>query len=848
PNDTPTPARPERHLLTPSRLVGRADEVAQLDAAATRATELPRPVLALVSGDAGAGKTALAEAFTDHLTTRGWTTAWGTNPDTEGLPAAWPWHQLLDTLAARGHGHPPATPTDGDPLVARFHRHRAVGEHLAAVARRTPLLLVLDDLHQAGEETLALLVAVVTGSTAHPLLVIATHRTTDVPTALAGLLGRVARAEPTRVYLGGLPATAVPELVRATTGHDVDEATATAIHRRSGGNPFFVRELARLVESEGPDWAASVPPGVRDVVRHRLARLPEPAQAVLRRAAVVGTDLDLELLTALVGEDVLAPVETATDHGFLVERGPRRFRFAHALVRDTLYQDLTGSRRAHWHAATAEALKRLRPDEVDALAHHFLLADSPETDPRAAHYARAAAERAERRGAPHEAARLWEAALTAHDRSTADRSGPGHSTAGRFAADRSGTDAPATDPAPATTLAPTTPAATHPTPAATRLDLVMGLARTRAVTGDLARSRHHRAEAIALAEDLGDPDLTARVITAFDVPAVWTEHDDPPLAARIAATTERTLAALPADRTTTRARLLATLAVELRSTGGTRARTAAREAEALARSSTDPALLAFALNARFLQSFDRAGLAPDRARVGTELVDLAHRHDLVTFEVLGHLVLIQANSALADFTTADHHAAAADRLGRTHQLPLVRVFTDWYRALRTGVTGEPAEPAYRAAAARLAGTGMSGVDNGILPLALLCDRLQRGEPPIDDTDFGAYTPWCRPLLTQTETPIPDSPHDLLYEARTCLHAITAVRTNDRPAAERLHAALEPAANELAGAGSGMLTLRPVAHYLGDLAATLGRHRRAAEHREHALAVAERAGAPHWTAL
>ncbi|MFD7659578.1 BTAD domain-containing putative transcriptional regulator [Actinosynnema sp. NPDC059797] len=791
-------------------LVGRDDELAGLGGAAERAVERRRPVLVLVSGDAGAGKTTLAEAFAARLAARGWTTAWGANPDAEGLPAAWPWSQVLDSLAASGHGYPtgdgPAA--GGDPLVARFHWHRAVGAHLAGVARRAPLLLVLDDLHWAGEETLALLASVVTDSAAHPVLVVATYRTTDVPAALSDLLGRVARAEPTRLYLGGLPAAAVPELVRATTGRDVDAATASAIHRRSGGNPFFVRELARLAAAEGPSWAESVPPGVRDVVRHRLASLPEPVREVLRRAAVVGTDLDLELLTALAGPGVLDAAEVATRRGFLVERGPGRFGFAHALVRDTLHQDVSGSRRARWHAAAGEALERLRPDAVDALAHHFLLAESPGTDARAARYARAAAERAERRRAPHEAARLWRAALAAHDRA---------------AAHDHGEDDPAT-----------------------RLELVMGMVRTQAVTGDLDRARRHRAEALALAEGLGDPELTARVIGAFDVPAVWTDHDDPALARRIAEVTERTLAALPPDRTATRSRLLATLALELRATGGDRARAAAREAEALARESADPAVLAFALNARFMQSFHRAGLAPDRARTGAELVDLARRHDLVTFEVLGHLVLLQAHSALADFTAADRHAAAADRLGEDHRLPLVGVFTRWYRALRAAVAGRDAEAAYREAAARLAGTGMSGVDEGILPFALLCHRLQRGERPDPDADFGAYEPWCRPLF-EPAAHVPDSPRDLLYEARTCLHAVVAVRRADLAAAERLHADLEPAADELAGAGSGMLTLRPVAHHLGDLARALGRHRLAAGHYHHALAVAERAGAPHWVA-
>ncbi|WP_037303135.1 AfsR/SARP family transcriptional regulator [Amycolatopsis orientalis] len=772
------PEIPERPLI------GRDAELAGLEEAAARSR------LVLVSGDAGVGKTALAEAFSARLAARGWTTAWGSDPDDEGAPPAYAWTRILATLADAGYGvAPEAGPVTEDPLAARWRWHRAVASYLAGAA---PLLLVLEDLHWAGEETLALLTAVLT----EPVLIVATYRGTDPSARLTEFLGRAARHEPARIYLGGLPEAEVAALVRVTTGQDVDPETAAVLHRRTAGNAFFVRELARLLAAEGPAALDAVPPGVRDVVRHRTRALPDTVRSVLFRAAVIGTDVELDLLEALVGETALDAIETAARHGFLTETAPRRFRFAHALVRDTLYHDLSRSRRAREHGEVAVALENLHPDDVDALAHHFVL--SGEFADRAARYARIAAERAESRFAPTEAARLWDVALAAYDRSGA-----------------SGTEK--------------------------RLELIMGNARASAVSGDLGRARRYRAEALELAEKLNDPLLTARVIGAFDVPAIWTESDDPELASRLAAAVERTLAALPAGREAERCRLLATLAVELRNAGGHRAREAAEEAEALARRLGDPALLAFALNARFLHSFDRAGLAPRRAEIGGELLDLATRHRLVTFEVLGHLVLMQANSALAEFAAADRHVASADELGERYGVPLVGVFTRWYRAMRTAMTGPGGEAAYRAAAAGLAGTSMSGVDNGILALALHCDRLQRGLPRETDVkSYGAYESWCRPVL-----PIPDSPRDLLYEARTCLHAIVAIEHGDRAAMERLYAELMPAEGEIAGAGSGMLTLRPVARYLGDLATALGHADAAAGHYRRARAIAVKAGAPHW---
>nr|WP_234048767.1 BTAD domain-containing putative transcriptional regulator [Streptomyces liliifuscus] len=373
-----------------------------------------------------------------------------------------------------------------------------------------------------------------------------------------------------------------------------------------------------------------------------------------------------------------------------------------------------------------------------------------------------------------------------------------------------------------------------------RLESTVGLIRNLAVTGGdgLAEARRHRTAAVTAAEEFADPELTARVIGAYDVPAIWTRADDPAAARHIVAVAERTLTALsPGPHDTARCRLLATVALETRGAAGPRGPEAAREAEALARRLDDPALLAFALNGTFMQSFTRAGLAPRRDAIGAELVELAARHGLVTYEVLGHLIRLQARAALADLAAADTHAAAADRLAERHELPLVGVFTEWYGALRLSATGQPAraETAYRTAAARLDGAGMPGLERGLLPLALLCLRLTHGLPPDPDpapdpapdprADWGPHRPWAEPFTliaegrhTEARTALralPEPPHDLLYEAYCALEAEAALRLDDRSVLERARTRLRPAAAELAGAGSGLLTLGPVERYLTD---------------------------------
>ncbi|KZM71176.1 BTAD domain-containing putative transcriptional regulator [Nocardia terpenica] len=373
-----------------------------------------------------------------------------------------------------------------------------------------------------------------------------------------------------------------------------------------------------------------------------------------------------------------------------------------------------------------------------------------------------------------------------------------------------------------------------------RLESTVGLLRGLAVTGGrgLEAAREHRGVVIAAAEEIGDAELTARVIGAYDVPAIWTRSDDPGEAERIVAAAERTLIALPDSEShaSARCRLLATIALEMRGTRSPRGPEAARLAEETARRLDDPTLLAFALNGVFMQSCTRAGLAGRRDGIGVELIGLSERHGLSTFEILGHLIRIQARSALGDFATADRHAVAADRLAARHERPLTTVFTDWYRALRLSATGHlaAAETAYRAAATRLDGSGMPGVARGLLPLALLCLSLSDGTRSAQDAadeldphaEWGPYRPWIEPFLhirsgTRADAraalrALPEPPADLMYEALCCLEAAVALELDDPTAIARAYARLRPAAGEIAGAGSGLVTLGPVDRWLAAL--------------------------------
>lgn len=367
-----------------------------------------------------------------------------------------------------------------------------------------------------------------------------------------------------------------------------------------------------------------------------------------------------------------------------------------------------------------------------------------------------------------------------------------------------------------------------------RLRSTVDLLRSLALAGgeSLEAAQQQRIATIRAAEDLGDPHLTARVIGAYDVPAIWSRSDFPELAAQVVAAAERALAALPqADTDAARARLLATIAVESRGAAASdHSLSAANEAVRIARRLDNPPLLAFALNGLFMQTFYRTGLAAERDAIGRELIALASRHDLPAHELLGRLIRLQSCCAFGDVAGADEHARAADDLAERYDSPLIAVFTTWYRALRLVLTGRPAREiaeAYRAAAPLLDRSGMPGMQRGLLPLALLSVRVQHNRPLPEPgtTDWGSYTAWIEPLLLAESGDqdaaraalrgIPDPPRDHLAEALWSLVARAADRVNDAQTLERARAALPPARGELAGAQTGLLTFGPVDRALHD---------------------------------
>ena len=256
---------------------------------------------------------------------------------------------------------------------------------LRAVAAEHPLILVLDDLHWADGPTLLMLRHLVRATEGVPLLILATYRETEVDDAhpLGQALAELRRARALdTVALRGLGEQDVAELISSQAGRAAPATIARSIVDRTQGNPFFVEELLREVgtDRDFKDALTRIPESVKDLLLRRLRRLDEDAKRILTYAAVSGREFDLDVLEPVAGMSAerLAESLERTIAGHIVEESTRsigHYSFAHALIRETIYEQLSLTRRAQLHRQIGQAIEGLTGDrareQLGALAYHF---------------------------------------------------------------------------------------------------------------------------------------------------------------------------------------------------------------------------------------------------------------------------------------------------------------------------------------------------------------------------------------------------------------------------------------------------------------------------------------------
>jgi tetratricopeptide (TPR) repeat protein len=442
--------------------VGREQELKQLKSAFDGAVS-GNGALMMVVGEPGIGKTALCEQLSTYVTLRGGRTLVGHCYEEGSLSL--PYLAFVEALRSYvlsrevkelreelGTGAADVArivseirerlkvkprPQD-DPEEARYRLMQAVTAFLSSAATVQPLMVVLEDLHDADKGTLDMLMHVSRHLAGARLLIVGTYRDVEVDRShpLSAALAELRRVSAYgRVLLRGLNADEVRRMLEGIVREEVPWGLAESVHRQTEGNPLFVQEVVRYLAEEGlvtrkeGHWRTtrdtplemSIPEGLRDVIGKRLSLLSPECNRLLSIAAVIGREFPLDTLSGVadIKEDAFVDaLKEAVQLSVLEERsqvGVVRYRFTHAFFRQTLYEELIAPQRLQLHQQVARSLekqyeKRLKEHAAE-LAEHFSQSTDPADLKKAVAYGEMAAKRASDVYAYGEAARLLEQAL-----------------------------------------------------------------------------------------------------------------------------------------------------------------------------------------------------------------------------------------------------------------------------------------------------------------------------------------------------------------------------------------------------------------------------------------------------
>jgi len=592
--------------------------------------------LVVLSGDAGLGKTRLAEAAVDLAGEAGvdawWTACWSN--------AAGPLSVWTDALEALGGSAPaPArlrADSERDPAIARDSLVRDVSDRVLRATQGRPCLLVLDDLQWADPLSVRVLLHLAPRLHTRGLAIVATLRVNEDSVA-SPLLDEAVQAGR---YLEVAPLTKqqLAELVALRDGSSLSEAGVAEVFARTGGNVLAAIEL--LADDADVGRAGG------SIFTRRLGALSEAAGRVVVAAAVIGrqfrVDVVAEMLSTAV-DDVLDALGEAQEHHLVREAGIGRWAFVHPLVAEAAYTSVGLARRVRLHRDAGEALERFgdRGVAVPAaeLAHHFAHAASGGAADKAAQYAERAAAEAMTDLAYEDAAFRFRQALAALELCPADD--------GR------------------------------------RGEVLLGLGGALAAAGDLPESRTVYEHAAQLARARGWPERLGRA--ALGVGSGTGSFEVAPFDHAQIELVEEALTVLAPGAL--RARLLAQLSVALSLNGDhDRRRDLSMQAAEMARDSDDPAALGYAL-ASLCDVLAAADHGAERVAITAEIVACAARAGDTQLELLGrrHRVVALLETGRTD--EVDLEIAAFAKRAEALQQPLYQWYAPLWRGMRAAMSG-----------------------------------------------------------------------------------------------------------------------------------------------------------------
>jgi tetratricopeptide (TPR) repeat protein len=841
--------------------VGRDAEIVELRAALDDALS-GHTRLVLLAGEPGIGKTRTVEEFGTYAQLRGADVLWGRCYEGDPTPPYWPWTQIMraysrDVEAAATEMEPWVADlahivpelrgrldesAAADSEQARFRLFDSVSAFLRAASRRTPLVLVLDDLHAGDKASVFLLRFLARELRDARVLVLATYRDLDLARShpLSETIGDLLAERCTsRVTLDGIGIDDVARFIELAAAIQPPPGLVATVYRETEGNPLFVNEVVRLLVAEGQldraddaaSWSLTIPDGVREVIRRRLDRVSDACSRFLALAAVVGREFDLAVLER-AGEESedrrMDLLDEAIAARLVVEVAdpPGCLRFSHVLIQEVLYGEIPGPRRARMHARIGRALEELHGSRtgthLDELAYHFVAAAEYE---KGVDYAARAGEQAAQRLAYEEAVSSYERALAALERLRAPDEVRG-------------------------------------------CELLLALGDAASHSGEPELAKDACARAARLARGLRDPERLARAALGYGGPSVTFGVVDAVLVDLL----EEALAALPDGDGALRAMLLSRLAAELYFSAGLEERrvTLSREAVEMARRLELPAVLAYALNARH-GALSGPENVEDRLAVATETVELAQRAGDRALEVQGRARRVVDLLELGDLVAANReieaHASLADELReRSHQW-----YTLVWRSMRAHLDGKFDE------AVRLAGEALALGRRLHESEAIQCytvqmffSRTAQGrtaeleelfEPWRElqtvpgwhaasaqlHSDAGRVEEARREFQPLAANGFADLPRDNTWLPAIACAAEACAFLQDASSAAVLYSLLRPYATRNVVAVDGWICLGAAARLLGLLGATMGDWERSGMHFEAALALNKQLGARPWLA-
>ena len=848
--------------------VGRERELAELRAGLSDAIAA-RGRLFLIAGEPGIGKTRLAAALDAAAVDAGARVCWARCWEGGGAPAFWPWTVLL-----RGAAHDCDTAVLGDALRggaeavqlapelrervpglpapaggslldsehARFPLFAAVAHVLRRIGAARPLVLLFDDLHAADHPSLLLLASVARELQDARVLLVATARDVDAQQdpERVRLLAAIARGGQ-RLPLAGWSAGELARFVTSACGAAPTEALVGALHRATDGNPFFVDEIVRLLLSEGhgalpADLELRIPGSIRAAVRERLSPLTGATVRVLAAAAVAGRDFDLAVVREADGTDSASTLDALgeAERAALLVRHPDtvgRYSFSHALVRETLYEDLAAADRPLWHRRIGEALERLYATDLgpqlERLAYHFAQAATTGDVDKAIDYDVRAARQAAELLAFEAAARHYQRALQVQELQV-------------------------------------------PVEEGVRLNLHLGLGEMQAAAWDIDAARNTFRAAAHSARRLLRADALARAALGFaglgfGVPRGVVD-------AEIVAMLEEALRLLGDRHTALWARVAVRLAVELHFSAAERERceTLSRQAVEAARRIGDDATLAYVLNARHFAAWsttepaERMALADEAVRLAQQLGDPDLNLQARTWRLLDL-------AEIGDGIGFDRELEMYDRLVEYRRLPKYLGFALALRGLRALWLGRFDEAVARAEAGMALGERIGdraafmsvgaqiffarraqGRLAELEPMGRAAAELYPANPALRCLLALLYTDLEREVDARREYARLAGDDFATLESRNMLHPLAPVLAEvcvylgDRHRAGVLYKSLLPFAGRVMGLGPNVL-FGPAAHPLATLAALLDQWDAAVQHFEAAIAEAGRMQGPVWLA-